>query len=287
MKFVKKPVEVEATQWFKNGDHPEDYSVTHEMIEDDSILGDSYRFPEFRRRNNWEGDVVRYYRIPHLGEEICPHCKHSNNSHGWIDTLEGGHRVCVGDWIITGVKGEYYPCKPDVFELTYKKAAPEIADPIADLRTLAESGDSDAQVKMGKAYHKDEDNVEGVKKDCSEAIRWWKKAADQGNAKAQYSLGNSYYDGEGVAVDQTEAVKWFRKAAEQGHAQAQFNLGYAYERGEGVAKDQTEAVKWYRKAAEQGDAYAQYIIGDAYLEGEGVAKDQVEADKWYARAGGL
>jgi hypothetical protein len=40
--------------------------------------------------------------------------------HGWIDTLEGGHIVCPGDWIITGVVGELYPCKPDIFEATYE-----------------------------------------------------------------------------------------------------------------------------------------------------------------------
>ena len=142
MKFVKKPVEVEATQWFKNGDHPEDYSVTHAECEDASALGDSHRFPEFRRRNNYEGDVVRYHRIGRFGNEICLECKHSYNSHGWIDTMgkiDGGHVVCVGDWIITDAEGEYYPCKPDVFEMTYEKAAPEVVDPIADLRILAEA----------------------------------------------------------------------------------------------------------------------------------------------------
>jgi hypothetical protein len=41
--------------------------------------------------------------------------------HGWIDTFEGGHIVCPGDWIITGVKGEVYPC-PDIFEATYDPA---------------------------------------------------------------------------------------------------------------------------------------------------------------------
>lgn len=37
----------------------------------------------------------------------------------FIDTLEGKHEVTPGDWIITGVKGEYYPCKPDIFQATY------------------------------------------------------------------------------------------------------------------------------------------------------------------------
>ena len=39
-----------------------------------------------------------------------------------IDTLEGSHEVTEGDWIITGVKGEHYPCKPDIFEMTYESA---------------------------------------------------------------------------------------------------------------------------------------------------------------------
>lgn len=43
----------------------------------------------------------------------------SQSGKGWIDTLEGGHQVMPGDWIITGIKGEKYPCKPDIFEATY------------------------------------------------------------------------------------------------------------------------------------------------------------------------
>ncbi|WP_052046260.1 tetratricopeptide repeat protein [Candidatus Paracaedibacter symbiosus] len=59
-----------------------------------------------------------------------------------------------------------------------------------------------------------------------------------------------------MTKDDTEAVKWYRKAADQGHAEAQFSLGYCYNNGEGVTKDYTEAVKWYCKAAE-GHAWAQ------------------------------
>lgn len=39
-----------------------------------------------------------------------------------MKTLKGGHMVDIGDWIICGVKGEYYPCKPDIFKLTYERA---------------------------------------------------------------------------------------------------------------------------------------------------------------------
>ncbi|MEE9608205.1 MAG: tetratricopeptide repeat protein, partial [Myxococcota bacterium] len=65
---------------------------------------------------------------------------------------------------------------------------------------------------------------------------------------------------EGVPEDNTEAVKWFRKAADQGHARAQNKLGMMYAHGKGVSEDDTEAVKWYRRAAGQGDAAAQYRL---------------------------
>ncbi len=52
--------------------------------------------------------------------------------------------------------------------------------------------------------------------------------------------------------DPKEAVKWYRKAADQGHAGAQHNLGWMYANGEGGERDPKEAVKWYRKAADQG-----------------------------------
>ena len=61
-----------------------------------------------------------------------------------------------------------------------------------------------------------------------------------------------YANGLGVAKDEAEAVKWYRKAAEQGNAYGQNNLGKMYANGLGVAKDEAEAVKWFRKAAEQG-----------------------------------
>lgn len=55
-----------------------------------------------------------------------------------------------------------------------------------------------------------------------------------------------------IAQDKAEAVKWYRKAAEQGDARAQCNLGVCYDNGEGIAQDKTEAVKWLQRASEQG-----------------------------------
>jgi hypothetical protein len=105
-KFRKKPVVIEASQWFMNGDHPDDFS--------DRDNGDG--------RPQREGMVVRYYRHPDVpGDKPCEQCGKPHDVHGWVDTLEQGHRVCPGDWIITGVKGEQYPCKPEIFQATYER----------------------------------------------------------------------------------------------------------------------------------------------------------------------
>jgi TPR repeat protein len=118
----------------------------------------------------------------------------------------------------------------------------------------------------------------------SEAVRWWRKAAERGHAKAQFNLGCCYRDGQGVPQDYVEAVKWHRKAAEQNLAAAQGELGDCYARGEGVPEDQVEAVKWYRKAAEQNDADAQFNMGLCYQLGLGVEENDTEAVKWYSKA---
>ena len=147
-------------------------------------------------------------------------------------------------------------------------------------RKAAEQGNATAQFNLGYCYEKGQ----GVAKDETEAVKWYREAAEQGFALAQCYLGYCYEKGQGVAKDYTEAVKWYRKAAEQGNAAAQNNLGYCYKKGQGVAKDYTEAVKWYRKAAEQGNAAAQNNLGYCYKKGQGVAKDYTEAVKWYRKA---
>jgi TPR repeat protein len=106
---------------------------------------------------------------------------------------------------------------------------------------------------------------------------------------AEQDLGFAYYNGNGVSQDYSEAVKWFRKAAEhpisftqsRGTPVSQFMLGLIYDNGEGVPQDYTEALQWYREAAKQGEANAQNNLGMMYFKGEGVPQDYVEAYKWY------
>lgn len=104
MKYRKKPVIIEAEQWFK---------VTYDREASPDITPGSAPIYHLQ---------VGYYRTPELdGQSKCKHCGDIMHNHGWIDTLEGGHIVCPGDWIITGVKGEIYNCKSDIFEMTYEK----------------------------------------------------------------------------------------------------------------------------------------------------------------------
>ena len=84
-------------------------------------------------------------------------------------------------------------------------------------------------------------------------MKWYRLAADQGNASAQFNLGVMYAKGEGVPQDYAEAVKWFRLAADQGDAMAQFNLGVMYAKGQGVPQDYVLAHMWFNLSAAQGD----------------------------------
>lgn len=88
MYFRKKSVLIEAVQWFKIGDHLK----------------------------------VGAWSLYKSMEPNCKKCDSDLRNHGRIETLEGPYIVCPGDWIITGIKGEHYPCKPDIFEATYEPA---------------------------------------------------------------------------------------------------------------------------------------------------------------------
>lgn len=126
MKYRKKPVVIDATQWYTNGDHPDDHLPFGKATQPTET--DRDRYNEYLQTNSAgtqaavrEGKVVRYYRHPGVpGSKPCEQCGKPHHVHGWIDTLEQGHRVCPGDWIITGVKGEHYPVKDEIFRLTYE-----------------------------------------------------------------------------------------------------------------------------------------------------------------------
>jgi hypothetical protein len=109
-------------------------------------------------------------------------------------------------------------------------------------------------------------------------------AVTGGQIESWYKTGKKFYHGQGVPQDYAEAVRWFRKAAEQGYSPAQTQLGICYLHGQGVKKDAAAGASWIRKAADQGFAYAQGILGYVYLLGKGVSKNHDEAVKWFRKA---
>lgn len=114
----------------------------------------------------------------------------------------------------------------------------------------------------------------------AEAVKRTLRAAEQGDASAQFKMALRYDSGQGVPQDRAESVKWLRKAAEQGYVKAQYNLACMYDSGEGVSQDHTEAAEWFREAAEHGYASAQKNLGAKYGTGQGVPQSNVEAYVW-------
>lgn len=120
-----------------------------------------------------------------------------------------------------------------------------------------------------------------VNQSTVEAVKWYRRLADQGFIYAQYQLGEHYFYGGGVKQSYTEAVRWYRISANQGDLSAQFRLGMCYFYGQGVEQSYTEAVKWYRKASEKPMAAA--MLSYCYANGKGVERSRVEAYNWSRR----
>ena len=149
---------------------------------------------------------------------------------------------------------------------------------IADLLQQAEAGNAQAQYELGIHYY----DGAGVPKDSANALKCFRKAADQDHALAQLALGRFYREGRlGLEKNPQEAVAWFRKAAEQGDAWGQSELALMYELGEGVAQDSAEAVRWYARAADQALPVAQFDLAYMYANGKGVPADAERAVRLY------
>jgi TPR repeat protein len=122
----------------------------------------------------------------------------------------------------------------------------------------------------------------------SEQCMW--RAAENGVPEAQFWLGVAFDQHLWFGVsDEQEAIKWFRKAAEQGNPDAEDTLGVHYEVGEGVEQDYAKAAYWFRRAAEHvpnlgGAGQGRNDLGILYADGDGVPKDSVQAYMWFSLA---
>jgi hypothetical protein len=127
---VKLTFIIEAHQWFKNGDHPDDKCVpivATGKVEDGFKAGEIFQS---------EGKVVRYFRHPQIdGRSICDKCGKTMHDHGWIDSSGGGQNVCPGDWVITdevGKGGKYFAVSEETFKKVLEKCLTKHCDPIKE-----------------------------------------------------------------------------------------------------------------------------------------------------------
>jgi TPR repeat protein len=144
-------------------------------------------------------------------------------------------------------------------------------------RVKAEAGDVVAQFSLGAMLY-----YSGT--DTAQAVEWFRKAAAQGYAPAEFQMGQLYDFGLVVAQDDAAALAWYRKSAEHGSAPGQRVLGNFYRKGRGVPADAAEALRWYRRGAEGDDIQAQYRLAEMYFHGTDVPRDYASAYIWYTLA---
>ena len=145
-------------------------------------------------------------------------------------------------------------------------------------RKAADQGDAHAQFNLGVMYAQRSGRAAGLRRGGEVVSQGCRPRF----AAAQFNLGVMYAEGQGVPQNYAEAVKWYRKAADQGHRPRPVqSRAFMYDEGQGVPQDYAEAVKWYREAADQGNARAQFNLGIMYAEGQGVPQDYVRAHMWF------
>jgi len=123
-----------------------------------------------------------------------------------------------------------------------------------------------------------------VRPDLAESLEWFREAAGQDNAGAQFCLAVAYFRGLMVEKDQGQVIYWLEKAATLGNPWSQYYLAHMYEEGIGVEKSSTESAKWLEKAALQEFKDAQAMLGVAYFYGESVPQSEEKAKYWLRKA---
>ena len=152
-------------------------------------------------------------------------------------------------------------------------AAVNLPDAVKYLSRAAQAGQAVAQFRLGTLY----EHADGVAMDTAKAAHWYQLAAKQGNRKAMHNLGVFYASGALGKKNLPEAARWFAKAASLGLTDSQFNLAFLNERGYGVAQSLVEAYKWYSIAAASGDKESKARV--AVLQAQLPAADKAAGSK--------
>ena len=181
--------------------------------------------------------------------------------------------------------GEVYAAR--MLGVAYRDGTGAPPDKVVSLkwfRQAADKGDTYAAAEIGAAYW---DGAPSYAKDPAAAVQWFlKAAADPVEVYAARMLGFAYRDGVGVPPDKTMSLKWFRQAADRGDAAGAAEVGAAYSDGTPpYAKDAAQAVQWYIKAAaDPAEINAARTLGVAYRDGVGVQADRAASLKWFRQA---
>jgi uncharacterized protein len=146
-------------------------------------------------------------------------------------------------------------------------------------RRAADQDLAEAQFQVGRLY------VTGLatqRTDVEQGMHWYQKAADQGLPEAAIGLAH-IYEGDFIDVprDDAMAMQWYQKAAET-DATSQMFLAQMYQVGDGrlFSPDHALAAQWYDKAADQGYPPAERAMAGLYARGEGVPMDKGLAQQW-------
>jgi hypothetical protein len=160
------------------------------------------------------------------------------------------------------------------------------------LRFAAERGHSEAQANLGILLAQ---GSKGVTKDMTEALKWFEKAAKQGNPTAQYNAAVCYLHGHGTVPaghkDEVKAMSLYQVAAENGHPDAQSHLAFCYFNGShGCKEDLKQGFEWLKKAAdvevhgiEKANLNAIFFTGICYSTGRGVTEPNPQLGEEYIR----
>ena len=165
---------------------------------------------------------------------------------------------------------------PEATPTAAPAATPEAASAAAPESKPAPEDSAAAMYERGRTADETGNHIE--------ALSWYLKAADAGDAQAMYNVGNHYAMAIGVERDYREALRWYTKSADAGFPSAMTAIGSMYEQGYGVEKEGREALTWYQKAADAGDATAMNNIGILYADGKLVGQDISAATEWLRKA---
>jgi hypothetical protein len=150
-------------------------------------------------------------------------------------------------------------------------------DDFKELLMQAKAGNAESQYWIGLVYQDGDGRI--ISRDTNEAVRWFAKAADQDYLLAETCLGLAI-----LHSNPSEGQRWLKKAAERGDAQAQFWLATGYERDWFGQKNPEAALRWYAEAAKGGQPDAQFVLERKYEEGDGVTQDYALAVELYTKA---